>query len=147
MTLRSLFIIIQIQFDSRSMEAMKLQTYDVTYPNDDSWSEYFLNGECYWTSKQCQFSCFVNLSWNLCIELVETFSIPQCMRTFWGFCGLIELSRKLCIHFFPFCSIIFSHLTLAIFILRQHTRKNFSSAASKLDTKNKMQNRWTCCTI
>lgn len=49
----------------------------------------------------------------LVLALVETFYHSATYATFWGFCGLIELSRKL---FFFFCSIIFSHLSLSQYL-------------------------------
>jgi hypothetical protein len=84
----------------------------------------------------------MNLSWNLRLLLVKTFlfsffsvSILQPMYallTFWGFCGLIELSRKL-----KKKSIIFSQLTLGIFIFRQHTRNRTNCDAKNEKCKNR----------
>lgn len=72
----------------------------------------------YWTSKQCQFSCFMNLSWRGVSQNKARLGRDLL------FCGLIESFCFLC---WPICSIIFFLHISETFFSRQHTRNRKKS--------------------
>lgn len=109
-----------------------------------------LCGERYWTSKQCQFSCFMNLSWNFCacwnFFFLHSAMYAFCynvLRVLWSYWIKQKIEKKIIF------SLLFNNIFTTLnrtFVFRQAHTKSKKAREHIVDEKNVMQN-WTCCTF